>query len=439
MFVLLRRLLLFLSAATLSEQYSSVFGLPTLTTNKVVTALLLGLCMVKPLVEPGRVPRHPKNVWLIVFAAAGVPSFVMSGLLGAPPGLVFFRAITFYSLILYYFILIYAIEDRRDLSVFFWGLVLGTALVGASGALGLGRVDESVRWSRAGGFGGNPNLLAISCVIAFGVGFLLFTEPQRRLRGRIVLAGAMLMSLVGIMSTASRSGFLALLVMGSVWMVRFRRFDLLRYAIPGAAAVAAAFYFLAPPGYFDRILTARDEAEDLMAGHSDSHRVPGWIWGLKAFAWYPLTGVGRANFGNWVARYEPELSGHTPHNSFLEVASTMGLLGFVPFLALLYLTWRDFVQVRAYARRRPRDPPLRALAQRASYLEGVFLGWCVACQFGPMAFDRGPWICFVFGTVLLYSARARTVELSRDAPAPAPASDPVPTLAPGGLSHPVTR
>ena len=164
MFRFARRVLLFLSAATLSEQFTQL-GAYGVTPNKVITALLLGICILKPFLEPRRMPHSSKNLWMIALGVAGVTSLSMSFLMGFPADVLALRGTTLYAIIVYYFVLIYAVEDRRDLGILFWGIVLGTAAIAITGTLGLGRVEEGSRWTRSGGLGGNPNLLAMNCAI----------------------------------------------------------------------------------------------------------------------------------------------------------------------------------------------------------------------------------------------------------------------------------
>jgi O-antigen ligase len=412
---LITRILLFLSVLTLNEQYSQFLfaGLP-LTPKKLFAGALLALATLKAAIRPHRMPSNPKNFAVMAFGLAGIPSFGMSFLMGIPAGTVVVGAISFYSIVLLYFLIAYIVEDDGDLEVVIWASILGAALVGISSTLGLGESHEGY-YTRAGGLGRNPNLAATYSVTGLTLAILLFLEGRRTLR-RVVLLGLVAVILLGVLTSLSRTGFICLLAVGGFLLVRTGRLDVLRWALPILIVATVAFTFLAPEQYFERISTTSEEAQDLARADLGNRRILGWWEGIKAFAASPIVGVGRMSLREWISTNSPNVGEITPHSSYIFVLATMGLAGFLPWAVALVVNWRDFSRVRRWARmfRWRRDGELIRLAQRALFLQGAFLVWLVASVFSPFADDEGLWLLLALGTAISGLARQRALALAAD-------------------------
>jgi O-antigen ligase len=414
MFKTIARVLVFLSIFTLNEQYAQLFylGAFLFTPKKIFTAGLLALAALKAALRPRRMPRNGKNLAVLAFGLAGIPSLAMSYLMGTSMREVVIGATSFYAVILLYFLIVYMVEDARDLDVAIWAAVLGAALVGFSALTGIGAVQEGV-WTRAGGLGRNPNLAATYSVTGLTMGFLLFLEKPRAGARRAVLLALMALALMGVLSSLSRTGFLCLVAVSGFLMVRAGRLDLLRFGLPVLLLVGIAFFFLAPEQYFERIATTGEQAQALAQADLKNRRILGWWEGIKAFAASPIVGVGRLTLPEWIARHSPKVGAITPHSSYIHVLATMGLSGFLPWIIAAALNWRDFSRVQRWARRfrARRDPELSALAIRALFMQGAFLVWLVASFFSPFADDEGLWLLLGLGTVVAHQARERALAL----------------------------
>jgi O-antigen ligase len=104
------------------------------------------------------------------------------------------------------------------------------------------------------------------------------------------------------------------------------------------------------------------------------------------------------------------------HNSYLHVAAELGLMGLVPYLVILLLTWRDFSRAWLMSRRRniSGDPELRRLYLYALFLQIGFFGSLIGNNFLDSLRFRESWILFACSTLILGFVRARVAELEAE-------------------------
>ncbi|UCE86722.1 MAG: O-antigen ligase family protein, partial [Deltaproteobacteria bacterium] len=300
MFRAIVRIALFVSSAVLVEQHSTLLsaGPVVLTPNKLAVAILMALAMAQLLVAPRRFPGSAKNVCIIVLAVSSGISMTAAVLAGTPIGVLAPAVGQYVTAMVFYFSLAFLIRDQKDLAFVFWGLVIGAGAISWTSILGIGWVVESSAWGyRAGGLGGNPGRLVYCSTAALPIALLLFVRSGRILSKGVIVA-AIAMIFVGIFAAKSRSSLVVLLVMGAFWMIRLRRFDLLRYA-PIAIALVAAFYFMMPQGFADRMSTM-SSAKSLQQDGSWQGRIADYQHALQALATSPITGIGLYRFGIWV-------------------------------------------------------------------------------------------------------------------------------------------
>lgn len=159
--------------------------------------------------------------------------------------------------------------------------------------------------------------------------------------------------------TYTRASSLALLFYGLYALLRFRRYMVRNLIVLGLiVGLVAAF---APEDYWDRMQTithffgtdAQESApitdwrrsEDINSG---ANRLAYWKAGLDMFFNHPVFGVGINHFPVVIARYIPG-EFHVTHNTYLQLLAETGLCGFLPFMAMLILTFYNlsFCQRRA--------------------------------------------------------------------------------------------
>lgn len=237
-----------------------------------------------------------------------------------------------------------AVNTRRDAYVIVAGFMLGgivTAGYGllhpqtaASAAAGgpLSVYQPGRLTSAAGDANQTAADLAATMMMAIGVSL----QAARSAKWRILVFATVLVSLIGIVQTLSRSGLVALgaaligaIVIGGRW----------RRTAVRLAAVAVVVLL----GYF--LLVASSSSLQRVTSSNSSGRNTIWLVAWRMFEANPLLGTGTGNFPNAARLYlvRPGFtdSGNliitTPkpaHNVYLEMLATLGIPGLILLLAV---------------------------------------------------------------------------------------------------------
>jgi O-antigen ligase len=201
---------------------------------------------------------------------------------------------------------------------------------------------EGLRGGRMYGAGkmfNDPNDFALNlCIILpFCVALLL---SSRSWSGKLFWTAAVGVALLGIVSTFSRGGFLALV---AVLLAMWRRFSInartavVLLLIVGLLATTALL--IVGSSYFDRMGTITDPEAD--PNGSAEARKGLLIRSLHLTFEHPVFGVGPGQFqqvsGSW----------NETHNSYTQLSSEAGIPALVIFLLLI---WRTFGNVRILGR-----------------------------------------------------------------------------------------
>ncbi len=400
-----------LTGLTLPFEYTavSVAGFP-LTPNRAVVALLLVFVGLQWAVERRRAHPDSKRVWVFFFAGVLVISAVQTIVSYSEIRGVLEILTTYYSLILFYLILGYTLVSRQDLDLLLVSLVIGLVFATVTGMLGFGFVYEGMYGERVGGEGGNPNLLAFNLLVGMAVAGSLFFTTQRRWAKPLYVVAVFVMGL-GILATLSRTAFLTLPCMAILWAVRFRRADLLKYALPALVLPVVAIFFV-PERVVERIqdLVYAESVDDLdKSAQSRFHMLPDVA---RAFAGNPATGVGLGGWRAW--SWAHGSSGLVIHNGYLQVLAEQGLLGFFPFIMVFVLTWRQLGIAWKLARRfrHKRDAELGVLEIRAVLLQVAFAGALIVSLAQPTNRHKVLWLLFTLSTVVVALVRNRLQEIA---------------------------
>jgi O-antigen ligase len=330
------------------------------------------------LVERRRYPQDNRLAWLAAFSIALVLSLVMSFFRGSPISELFIKGLQLGAGIAFVPLVAYAISNRRSLDSLLIGYLVSVIITSIS-MLSSDRTVGSII-ERSGGLGGDPNHFAIEAAMALPmVALFFYTRPT--LLWRSFLGVVTFFALAAIMQSLSRSALVAGMGMFVLWVVRFRRLDVLQYVLPVGVLLALGVT-LASPEWRTRMLTMTS-SEGLESDDSIQSRFQVGEYAFRAFASNPILGIGYKRFGDWAVEHrrylrhadpqsgrESELifRGQTIHNAYLAPMAEMGLLGLVPFLAVLILSWNQFTAAWRIAKRGRGDPELNHL-----YLYGVFL------------------------------------------------------------------
>jgi O-antigen ligase len=267
---------------------------------------------------------------------------------------------------------------------------------------------------RRSGIGAGQNQAAGNLLMILPLVFALGYR-KRSLLLKAVLFGCASALAAGFALALSRSAFLAALAMGAMWGFRMRRLRDLRIVF-AALALALVAYLVAPEGYAERLKSLESIFDSTERVYSDQieYRADIYKAGLIAFAENPVIGVGTDRFALWAGQRDARMIGtHEIHNAVLKVAANQGLLGLVPYMALLVLTFLDFSRVQAVGRyyRYLQDEELEQIYVRALTAQVGFIGILTVAMFQPGTFWRGIWALFAVSTILVQLTRKRLVEL----------------------------
>ncbi len=198
-----------------------------------------------------------------------------------------------------------------------------------------GDVETSGDLQRAGAGNmmlGDPNDTAAVILMMFPLCYyLFFNDPRKWMRG--VYALSMALSLVAVVLTGSRGGFLGLVFLLFLLWLRSQRKILGLFV---ALAVFGVLWTTAPEGYRERIhsITHYQQDESAMA------RVYLRDAAIRMFLHNPLVGIGIGNFTSFQRDYGAR-SSHTAHNMYLLVLGELGALGITVFLYIWLRALRE--------------------------------------------------------------------------------------------------
>lgn len=238
---------------------------------------------------------------------------------------------------------------------------------------------------------GDPNDTAAVIVMMFPLCYyLFFHDPKRWMRG--VYALAMVLSLVAVVLTGSRGGFLGLVFLLFLLWLRSQRKILGLFV---ALAVFGALWFTAPEGYRERIhsITEYQQDESAMA------RVYLREAAIRMFLHNPLVGIGVGNFNDFARSYGA-MTYHTAHSMYLLVLGELGALGITVFL---YIWLRALKEAKALGKEDD-DPLLQALGWGAfiGLLDMMVTGYFLSLSYYPYQY-------IVMAMVAVAASRRETV------------------------------
>jgi putative inorganic carbon (hco3(-)) transporter len=263
-----------------------------------------------------------------------------------------------------------------------WTLSLLSVPIALSGLANYGAGVFLSDSQRIQGYGsalaGNPNDLALTLDIFLPITLALLVTAQA-LWLRALAGGIALLSLVGIIVTFSRGGFVGLAVIGflaCLWMVR-RKPALTIGAVVSLVLVAPP---LLPAGYVDRLATTFNIESDTT--NSAQERVRDMKAAVEVVQQRPIMGAGLG----MDAVALNQVRGSTwrkVHDVYLEYAVDLGLIGLILFLLLLASSILTARRVEREGRARGLDDRLAAMAAGVRI---SLTGFAVAAFFYPVAY-----------------------------------------------------
>ena len=220
----------------------------------------------------------------------------------------------------------------------------------------------------------------------FGIYFL---HAGRNAAVRAVAALALAALSVAFVDSGSRGGFLALLAVGVVVVVRFNGIPL-RWRVIATALVAVVVLGTASQQYWSQMGTIVSDADYNRTG--ETGRLQIWGRGIGYMLDHPLLGVGPDNFGAAEGMLSPfakrqqygiGVRWSAAHNSFVQVGAELGFPGLAFYVAMLAAT---FGALRRAARARRWDGGSGLELTQA--LMAALLGFVVGSIFLSLAYSE---------------------------------------------------
>jgi O-antigen ligase len=254
-----------------------------------------------------------------------------------------------------------------------------------------------------GGVFENPNDLAINIALNWPlcVAFFFLAKGFKK----ALWAGAILIMVVGVELTYSRSGFLAIVLAGVLVLWEFaiqgRRF----YLIFLAGFLGFAVLVVSPGHYAERVASiVTGQQENSMDRGSREARKELLVRSVSTAVHNPVFGVGAGNFevlsGNW----------HVAHNTYTEIAAEGGFPALLLFLLVIYRTFFNLRQARksnAYKL----NSEIRILT---GGLWVSVVAYLVSAFFASTEYSMYPYFLVAYTTALYEIARAQSRLIEAD-------------------------
>ncbi|MBI3651735.1 MAG: O-antigen ligase family protein [Acidobacteria bacterium] len=313
--------------------------------------------------------------------------------------------------IVFVYLLAQGLKTDRSARAICGALVLGCALIVLALLSGFGpEVSLNVSEERinvAGTY--DVNDLALLFIVALPFAFFMLKDSTRW--QRLLLFFAIALMVIGIIKSASRGGFVGLVVISLLLLIRSSK-QARKYALVAILGGAMLFAVAAPAAYWARITTIFSLEKDY--NFTDQRgRQKVWENGLKMIAAHPLNGVGINCFMIAHADFSGTNINISPHNSFLQIAAELGLPGLLLFVLII---GSSLIAARRVRRLTLKNQLAEEYWWLASALEVSFLGFIVSASFLTHAYS--PIFCFLTGIaaslVARYQAATNQTSASQD-------------------------
>jgi O-antigen ligase len=242
-----------------------------------------------------------------------------------------------------------------------------------------------------GGIYSNPNDLAFAIVLSlpFCLAFLIATSRALR---KVAWLFAMLFMLIAVFLTASRGGFITLVVAGAICLWHFgvkgKRF----YLIVAAALLGTVLLVTAGRrviGRFTAISGVVDSQSDNRAYESFEQRRFLMVKAVEGIERYPILGVGARNFEVYSTVWREV------HMTYLQIAVEGGIPAAILYILFFACGFRNLKRLR---RRKDLDPDVVLFV---GALHSSLVGFVVGALFSPEAYQFFPYFAVAYTSAFL--------------------------------------
>ncbi len=247
-----------------------------------------------------------------------------------------------------------------------------------------------------GGMYSNPNDLAFAIVltIPFCLAFLLSTK---NVLVKVAWGVGLLAMLVALFLTASRAGFIDLVISGAVWLwhfgIRGRRLYLVLITVfLGTLLMATA----------GKKLVQRFEAiSDVESGEGarGSYEARKYLMlkAVEAIEHYPVFGLGVRNFASYSGDW------HDVHMAYLQITAEGGIPAGILYLAFFACGFRN---LRTLRRRKDLPPDFKVYV---GAVHSSLVGFVVGALFAPEAYQFYPYFAVAYTSAMVAMLKVPSV------------------------------
>jgi len=252
-----------------------------------------------------------------------------------------FLIMIYINAILFVFIsikLVSTFEKVRSLIfTFCFGIIIYSALAMLKGTFADGRVVIGQMF--------DPNDLAFVLVSCWPLNLIYISKGNFLYRRLIALIGVFI-EIVVIMLTASRGGFISLIFVFVLLIVRTKYTLKRSHKIMFVCLSLLVLMQFTEVINITRINSITDIGDDYNVS-DETGRIKIWKTGIRLMLTHPLTGVGASCFAEAIGRDRAERGlkeiWQAPHNSLIQIGTETGILGLVIFILL---SWRAAIIFR---------------------------------------------------------------------------------------------
>lgn len=253
-----------------------------------------------------------------------------------------------------------------------------------------------------GGFYSNPNDLAFAIVLTLPFA-LAFAVTSKNAAIKAFWAIGMVVMVTTLFLTASRAGFIDLLISFSVALYYFAIKGRRPYLIVATGLLGVVVMGAAGGKLWDRF---NGKGEDAAAAGSVEDRKYLMFRAVDCIEHHPLMGIGLKNF--------PTYSGiwHTVHMTYLQIGAEGGL----PVLVLYVMFFgRGFANLRQLRKKKNLDEDIVLFI---GALQASLVGFVVGALFAPEAYQFFPYFAVAFTATLLQTIKEQEQEPGTVLPPP---------------------
>jgi O-antigen ligase len=241
-----------------------------------------------------------------------------------------------------------------------------------------------------GGIYSNPNDLAFSIVITLPFALAFFLTSRSGLAKMAWITGMLGMG-AALVLTASRAGFINLIISGAVTLWHFAVRGRRPYLIVATGLIGVLLLVVAGGRLYDRFTAlSGNTATEKSAYESYEDRKYLMVRAVEGIENYPIFGIGVDNFETY------SLIWHQVHMTYLQVAVEGG----IPVL-ILYLMFFGRALRNLRVLRKPGTQLDPEMVLFVGALHSSLIGFVVGACFAPEAYQYFPYFAVAFTAVLL--------------------------------------